>query len=95
MNDLPIPTTERLHEVARLLPQDAAVVMMALPEKAQTYMLQLITVTIDYWERMGVQLDPVQFEAIVTSVTATMAPIVRTMDFLLLMKDQPCSRCTN
>ena len=94
-----IPSHDRLMEVAKLLPQEAAAVLTAMEHSAQIYLLKTVAVAIDYWEVNGIRLDPVQFEVVVTSIVASSAPTIRTLDAalgeLLLLRDRKptCAHC--
>lgn len=96
-----IPSQQRLLEVAKLLPQEAATVLTEMDESAQVYLLKSVAMAIDYWESTDVHLDPVQFDIVVTSIIAAMAPTIRTLDaaldelMVLQARNASCSRCKN
>lgn len=74
---------QRLLEIAALLSQDAAKILAGLEDSSQVFMLRVLAVAIGHWEQAGIRMDPIQFDIVVTSIVATIAPIVQTMDATL------------
>ena len=57
-----------LAEVARLLPTEAATLLMDQSPPVQKLAVELLKGQILYWESRGVLLDPLQFDVVVTGL---------------------------
>jgi hypothetical protein len=62
-----------LAEVAQLLPQEGAQALLRYPLIIQQNVLTNLRLILMTWEMVNVELDPIQFEAVVNSFVITMA----------------------
>ena len=69
-------TNTSLPEVARMLPKEAADLLVDLSPPAQKLILTLVRNIIASWEGSGVVLDPITFSAVVTPVVATLLGMI-------------------
>lgn len=65
-----------LAEVAKIIPPDAASILLALPAPIIEQVLTLTRDCLFYWDKHDYAFDPIQFEGVVGALVATLAAVV-------------------